>query len=496
MKDKQVRLKSGEFNVVSQTNIGLIGLAVMGKNLVLNMIDHGFSVSVYNRSPGKTHSFLQEYVGESHLLSGFESLQDFVNSLERPRKILLMIQAGQPVDQMISSLLPLLQPGDIIIDGGNSHFKDSERRCDELARKNILFIGMGISGGEEGARHGPSLMPGGNKDAWPFVAPIFQAIAAKADGQPCCSWIGHGGAGHYVKAVHNGIEYGDIQLICETYGLLKNHLEISEEAISSIFAEWNTRELDSYLMRISSIVLSLKNQDGVSIVDTILDVVKQKGTGRWVALDAIQAGVPLSLIIESVLARFLSEWKEVRQQASRLLPGIPIVFEKPKDVGQFIEDTYQALYASKIISYAQGFLLLQKASEDYQWNLNFGEIALLWRSGCIIQSVFLDFIYAGFKKQPQAHSLILQDYFRTALQNAESGWRRTVASAVARGFPIPCLAAALTFYDGYRTQDSALSLAQALRDCFGAHSYERKDRPRGELYHTDWIGSKETFLLD
>lgn len=482
--------------MVSQANIGLIGLAVMGKNLVLNMIDHGFSVSIYNRSPDKTRSFLEEYSGDTHLLRGFESLQEFVNSLARPRKILLMIQAGAAVDQMIAQLLPLLQPGDILIDGGNSYFKDSERRCDELTSKNILFVGMGISGGEEGARYGPSLMPGGNKEAWPFIAPIFQAIAAKADNQPCCSWIGSGGAGHYVKAVHNGIEYGDIQLICEIYGLLKNHLDLSEEAISSIFAEWNTRELDSYLMRISSLVLAVKNEEGVPIVDTILDVVKQKGTGRWVALDAIQAGVPLSLIIESVLARFLSEWKDVREQASRLLPGIPIVFEKPKDICLFTEDAYQALYASKIISYAQGFLLLQKASEEYQWCLNLGEIALLWRSGCIIQSILLDFIYSGFVKQPQAHSLILQDYFRTALQNAEAGWRRTVASAIARGYPVPCLAAALTFYDGYRTKDSALSLAQALRDCFGAHSYERKGEAREKHYHTDWIGSKKTVLLD
>lgn len=475
------------------TNIGLIGLAVMGKNLVLNMIDHGFSVSVYNRSPDKTRTFLQEYVGEPGLLRGFETLQEFVDSLERPRKVLLMIQAGNPVDQMIEALLPLLEEGDIIIDGGNSYFKDSERRCEALEKKGILFIGMGISGGEEGARFGPSLMPGGNREAWPWVSTIFESIAARAEGQPCCSWIGSGGSGHYVKAVHNGIEYGDIQLICETYGLLKDRLGKTEEEISAIFAQWNTRELDSYLMRIASEVLALKNEQGEPVVQTILDVVKQKGTGRWVALDAIQAGIPASLIIESVLARFLSEWKDAREQASELFPKGST--EIPYDENQWIEDAYQALYASKIISYAQGFMLLQKASDDYQWDLNLGEIALLWRSGCIIQSVFLGFISAGFKKQPHA-SLMVQEYFKEAIQKAEAGWRRTVADAVTNGCPVPCFAAALTFYDGYRTKDSALSLAQGLRDYFGAHTYERKDQPRGKYYHTDWVGSKQTFLVE
>ncbi|AUH45713.1 6-phosphogluconate dehydrogenase, decarboxylating [Chlamydia psittaci RD1] len=475
-------------------DIGLIGLAVMGKNLVLNMIDHGFSVSVYNRSPEKTREFLQEH-SQSPELQGHEKLESFVRSLKRPRKIMLMIKAGTPVDQSIDSLLPYLEAGDIIIDGGNSYYKDSERRCRDLKEKGILFIGMGISGGEEGARHGPAIMPGGNSDAWPEIAPIFQSISAKVNGNPCCCWVGPGGAGHYVKTVHNGIEYGDIQLICEAYGLLRSRLDISPEAVSSIFAEWNTRELESYLMRISVEVLSLKDSNGFPVIDTILDVAGQKGTGRWTAIDAIDSGVPLSLIIESVLARFLSSWKTIRERAAQELPGIPIVFEKPRDPHLFIEDVFQALYASKIISYAQGFMLLNQASEEHQWNLNFGELALLWRGGCIIQSVFLDAIHKGFENEPEAPSLILQTYFKTVLQNSEPGWRRTVAYGVGSGYPIPCLAAALTFYDGYRTKDSSIALAQGLRDYFGAHTYERKDRPRGEFYHTDWIGSKTTTLV-
>ncbi|EPP35633.1 6-phosphogluconate dehydrogenase [Chlamydia ibidis] len=474
-----------------QSDIGLIGLAVMGKNLVLNMIDHGFSVSVYNRSSEKTQTFLQENIRHSQL-QGFETIEDFVGSLCRPRKIMLMIKAGPAVDETISSLLPYLEPGDIIIDGGNSYFRDSERRCTELKEKGILFVGMGISGGEEGARKGPSIMPGGNVEAWESIAPIFQNIAAQVNNVPCCAWVGPGGAGHYVKAVHNGIEYGDIQLICEAYGLLRSRLDLSAEAVSVIFSEWNSRELDSYLMRIASEVLALKDSEGTPVIDTILDVAGQKGTGQWVALDAIQSGVPLSLIIESVLARYLSVWKDVRVRAADELPGVPIVFEKPIDPMLFIEDVFRALYASKIISYAQGFMLLQEASQKYQWDLKLGEIALLWRGGCIIQSVFLDTIYQGFLQQPDSPSLILQNYFKSALQNSEAGWRRTVANAVACGCPVPCLAAALTFFDGYRTGDSSIALVQALRDYFGAHTYERRDRPRGEYYHTDWIGTKTT----
>ncbi|AAD18504.1 phosphogluconate dehydrogenase [Chlamydia pneumoniae TW-183] len=474
-----------------QTNIGLIGLAVMGKNLVLNMIDHGFSVSVYNRTPEKTRDFLKEYPNHRELV-GFESLEDFVNSLERPRKIMLMIQAGKPVDQSIHALLPFLEPGDVIIDGGNSYFKDSERRCKELQEKGILFLGVGISGGEEGARHGPSIMPGGNPEAWPLVAPIFQSIAAKVQGRPCCSWVGTGGAGHYVKAVHNGIEYGDIQLICEAYGILRDFLKLSATAVATILKEWNTLELESYLIRIASEVLALKDPEGIPVIDTILDVVGQKGTGKWTAIDALNSGVPLSLIIGAVLARFLSSWKEIREQAARNYPGTPLIFEMPHDPSVFIQDVFHALYASKIISYAQGFMLLGEASKEYNWGLDLGEIALMWRGGCIIQSAFLDVIHKGFAANPENTSLIFQEYFRGALRHAEMGWRRTVVTAIGAGLPIPCLAAAITFYDGYRTASSSMSLAQGLRDYFGAHTYERNDRPRGEFYHTDWVHTKTT----
>ncbi|SPN73498.1 6-phosphogluconate dehydrogenase, decarboxylating 2,6-phosphogluconate dehydrogenase,Gluconate kinase,6-phosphogluconate dehydrogenase (decarboxylating),6-phosphogluconate dehydrogenase, C-terminal domain [Chlamydia serpentis] len=474
-----------------QTDIGLIGLAVMGKNLVLNMMDHGFSVSVYNRTPEKTRNFLQEHSNYQGLL-GFESLEDFVHSLQRPRKIMLMIQAGQAIDQSIDSLLPFLEPGDVIIDGGNSYFKDSERRCKELQEKGILFLGVGISGGEEGARYGPSIMPGGNPKAWPLVAPIFQSIAAQVNGRPCCSWVGIGGAGHYVKAVHNGIEYGDIQLICEAYGILRDFLELSPTAVSTIFKDWNTLELESYLIRIASEVLALKDSQGIPVIDTILDVVGQKGTGKWTAIDALNSGVPLSLIIEAVLARFLSSWKEERERAAREYMGIPLVLQKPNDPSVFIQDVFHALYASKIISYAQGFMLLGEASKEYNWELNLGEIALLWRGGCIIQSVFLDAIYKGFATNPNSSSLIFQEYFSKALCHAEMGWRRTVVTAIGAGLPIPCLAAGITFYDGYRTANSSMSLAQGLRDYFGAHTYERNDCPRGQFYHTDWVDKKTT----
>ncbi|WP_201457130.1 decarboxylating NADP(+)-dependent phosphogluconate dehydrogenase [Chlamydia sp. 17-3921] len=477
--------------MVVQTDIGLIGLAVMGKNLVLNMRDHGFSVSVYNRSPEKTRDFLKEH-SEDSLLMGFESLEAFVVSLKKPRKVMLMIQAGSPVDSFIQILLPFLEPGDVIIDGGNSYFKDSERRYKELSQQGILFLGIGISGGEEGARHGPSIMPGGNPDAWPLVAPIFQAIAAHVHDRPCCSWVGEGGAGHYVKAVHNGIEYGDIQLICEAYGLLKKCLGLSAEEISTIFTEWNGMELESYLIRIAADVLALKDDNGIPVIDTILDSVGQKGTGKWIAKDALDSSVPLSLIIEAVLARFLSSWKDIREKASQEFPEVPFSFEKLREPMVFVQDLFQALYASKIISYAQGFMLLGIASKEYGWKLNLGELALLWRGGCIIQSAFLDVIYEGFSKDPENHSLIFQDYFKSALKAAESGWRKTVIAGIEIGLPTPCLAAALTFYDGYRTSDSPVALAQGLRDYFGAHTYERKDRPRGEFYHTDWIRNKKT----
>lgn len=472
-------------------DIGLIGLAVMGKNLVLNMMDHGFAVSVYNRSPEKTEEFLREY-GQNGLLQGFTTIEEFIQSLKRPRKIMIMIKAGAPVDEMISSLLPFLEAGDILIDGGNSYYLDSERRYIDLKEKGILFVGMGVSGGEEGARKGPSIMPGGNADAWPTIAPIFQSIAAQVDGKPCCSWIGTGGAGHFVKAVHNGIEYGDIQLICETYEVLKSRLNLSPEQIGNIFFEWNQTDLNSYLMGAAAAVLTTKDEQGAPIVSTILDVAGQKGTGRWVAEDAIKAGVPMSLIVEAVLARYLSTWKEARTTAALAFPGVPLLYQPPQESAAFIEDVREALYAAKIISYAQGFMLLKQISEEKGWALNLGELALIWRGGCIIQSAFLDKIYQSFEKNADAHSLILQDYFQKVLFNSEAGFRRAVLHAIGAGIAIPCLSAALAFYDGYRTENSPLFLVQGLRDYFGAHGYERRDRPRGEFYHTDWLGTKKT----
>lgn len=476
------------------TDIGLIGLAVMGKNLVLNMVDHGFSVSVYNRSPAKTEEFLKDH-GESGALQGFTTIQEFVQSLKRPRKIMIMIKAGAPVDEMIASLLPFLEEGDILIDGGNSYYLDSERRYVDLKKEGILFVGMGVSGGEEGARKGPSIMPGGNIDAWPAIAPIFQSIAAQVDGRPCCSWIGTGGAGHFVKAVHNGIEYGDIQLICETYEILKTRLNLSLEQIGNIFFEWNQTDLNSYLIGAAAAVLIAKDENGNAIASTILDVAGQKGTGRWVAEDAIKAGVPMSLIIESVLARYLSTWKEVRTKAAQEFPGIPLLCQPPQKASAFIEDVREALYAAKIISYAQGFMLLKQVSQDKGWDLNLGELALIWRGGCIIQSAFLDKIHQGFENSPEAHSLILQDYFKKVLFDSETGFRRAVLHAIGSGVAIPCLSSALSFYDGYRTVDSPLFLVQGLRDYFGAHGYERRDCLRGEFYHTDWLETKKTFRV-
>lgn len=476
------------------TDIGLIGLAVMGKNLVLNMVDHGFSVSVYNRSPAKTEEFLKDH-GESGALQGFTTIQEFVQSLKRPRKIMIMIKAGAPVDEMIASLLPFLEEGDILIDGGNSYYLDSERRYVDLKKEGILFVGMGVSGGEEGARKGPSIMPGGNIDAWPAIAPIFQSIAAQVDGRPCCSWIGTGGAGHFVKAVHNGIEYGDIQLICETYEILKTRLNLSLEQIGNIFFEWNQTDLNSYLIGAAAAVLIAKDENGNAIASTILDVAGQKGTGRWVAEDAIKAGVPMSLIIESVLARYLSTWKEVRTKAAQEFPGIPLLCQPPQEASAFIEDVREALYAAKIISYAQGFMLLKQVSQDKGWDLNLGELALIWRGGCIIQSAILDKIHQGFENSPEAHSLILQDYFKKVLFDSEIGFRRAVLHAIGSGVAIPCLSSALSFYDGYRTVDSPLFLVQGLRDYFGAHGYERRDCPRGEFYHTDWLETKKTFRV-
>ncbi|WP_213318428.1 decarboxylating NADP(+)-dependent phosphogluconate dehydrogenase [Chlamydiifrater volucris] len=476
------------------SDIGLIGLAVMGKNLVLNMRDHGFSVSVYNRSQEKTREFLEdpEVLGSS--IQGFYSLQEFVSSLERPRKILLMIKSGDPVDHTINALLPFLEEGDIIIDGGNSYFLDSERRFKELKSKQIFFVGAGISGGEEGARNGPSIMPGGDFRAWEFIKPIFLSIAAKSqDGKPCCSWIGSGGAGHYVKMVHNGIEYGDMQLISELYGLMRDYVRMSSDEIALVFDDWNNCELESYLVRITSEVLAAKDKNNRSIIDSILDVAGQKGTGKWTAIEALQADVPLSLITGAVFSRYLSGMKEERILAKEAFSKSDLEFSGSKK--EFLQDCFHALYASKIISYSQGFSLLKKASTKFDWDLDLGEISLIWRGGCIIQSVFLQDIKNAFVSSPDLPSLIMDPFFQSALKQADSGWRRVVAAAVLSGIPVPCLSEAISYFDGYTTSNSSANLIQGLRDYFGAHSYERVDRPRGEFYHTDWSGDLETNLV-
>ncbi|WP_213357787.1 decarboxylating NADP(+)-dependent phosphogluconate dehydrogenase [Chlamydiifrater phoenicopteri] len=476
------------------SDIGLIGLAVMGKNLVLNMRDHGFSVSVYNRSQEKTQEFLQEPEVLGSTIRGFYSLQDFISSLERPRKVLLMIKSGDPVDRTIDAMLPFLEKGDIIIDGGNSYFLDSERRYKYLQDKGILFVGAGISGGEEGARFGPSIMPGGDFRAWKSIEPIFLSIAAKSqDGKPCCSWIGSGGAGHYVKMVHNGIEYGDMQLISELYGLMRDYVGMSSEEIALTFSDWNKQELESFLVRITSEVLKAKNENNQPIIDSILDVAGQKGTGKWTALEALQMDVPLSLITGSVFSRYLSGMKEERVEAHKLFQKSKVEFSGSKK--DFLQDCFQALYASKIISYSQGFSLLKQASMKFDWNLDLGEISLIWRGGCIIQSVFLQDIKDAFVSDPNLSSLVVAPFFVKALAFADKGWRRVVSSAVLAGVSIPCLSEAIAYFDGYTTAKSSINLIQGLRDYFGAHSYERTDRPRGEFYHTDWSGSMETKLV-
>jgi 6-phosphogluconate dehydrogenase len=464
-------------------DIGLIGLAVMGQNLVLNMADHGFTVAVFNRTTSKVDDFIASSA-KGKTIIGAKSLQDFFKALKRPRKVMFMVKAGAPVDQLIQESLPFLESGDIIIDGGNSNFEDTNRRCRELKEKGIIFLGVGISGGEEGARHGPSIMPGGNPAGWPHVKPIFQAIAAKVDGEPCCDWVGEEGAGHYVKMVHNGIEYGDMQLISESYDLLNRGLKLSTDELSDVFAQWNKGVLDSYLIEITSLIFKKKDTDGKPLVDKILDVAGQKGTGKWTAINALDLGLPLTLIGEAVFARCLSAMKDERVEASRVLGSTtkPITGDK-KSV---IADIEQALYASKIISYAQGFVLMREAAKEYKWKLNFGGIALMWRGGCIIRSAFLGKIKEAYTKDPNLKSLLLTPYFKDEVTKAESGWRKTVATAANVGIPAPCLSTALSFFDGYRSARLPANLLQAQRDFFGAHTYERIDRPRGEFIHTEW----------
>ncbi|PPD32833.1 MAG: phosphogluconate dehydrogenase (NADP(+)-dependent, decarboxylating) [Methylomonas sp.] len=468
-----------------KANIGLIGLAVMGQNLVLNMNDHGFKVAVYNRTTSKVDEFLEGPAKDTQVV-GTYSLQELVDSLEAPRKVMLMVKAGSVVDQYIEDLLPLLSAGDIIIDGGNSLFTDTNRRTQYLTDKGLLYIGTGVSGGEEGARHGPSIMPGGNKAAWPTVKPIFQAISAHVDGDPCCEWVGDNGAGHYVKMVHNGIEYGDMQLICEAYQLLSEGLGLSTDEMQAIFAEWNQGELSSYLIEITANILAYKEDNGQPLVDSILDTAGQKGTGKWTGINALDLGIPLTLIGESVFARCLSAQKDERVRAAKALPKAKHSFNGDK--AAMIEAVRHALYASKIISYAQGFRLMREASKEYNLTLNYGDIALMWRGGCIIRSQFLNDIKQAYNQNPDLENLLLADFFIDAMKKAEAGWREAVILGIKLGIPTPAFSSALAYFDGYRTERLPANLLQAQRDYFGAHSYERTDKPRGEFFHTDWTG--------
>ena len=471
---------------MDKADIGLIGLAVMGQNLVLNMADHGYRVAVFNRTTSKVDDFLNGPARGTSII-GTYSLDELVASLEKPRKVMLMVKAGEVVDHFIDALVPLLEPGDVIIDGGNSHYPDSTRRTALLREKGLRFIGTGISGGEEGARHGPSIMPGGDPEAWPLVKEIFQSIAAKVDGEPCCQWVGQDGAGHFVKMVHNGIEYGDMQLICEAYSLMENALGMSCDDMHEVFKRWNTGVLDSYLIEITADILAMKDVDGEPLVDKILDTAGQKGTGKWTGISALDLGVPLTLIGEAVFARILSSLKDERVRASGILGPRPNV-AKNEDVDDCIKALHDALYASKIISYAQGFMLMREAAEEQGWDLNYGEIALMWRGGCIIRSTFLGNIRDAFDKNPQLENLALDTFFTDALRMAETGWRKAVLLAVSHAIPAPAFTSALSYFDGYRSERLPANLLQAQRDYFGAHTYERTDKPRGEFFHTDWTG--------
>ncbi|MCL4264683.1 MAG: decarboxylating NADP(+)-dependent phosphogluconate dehydrogenase [Anaerolineae bacterium] len=469
-----------------QADIGLIGLAVMGQNLVLNMDDHGFTVAVFNRTVEKVDQFLANEAKGTKVI-GAHSLEELVSHLKRPRRVMLMVKAGAPVDATITQLVPLLEPGDIIIDGGNSHYPDSTRRAQELAAQGLLFIGTGVSGGEEGARYGPSIMPGGHPEAWPHVKPIFQGIAAKvADGSPCCDWVGEEGAGHFVKMVHNGIEYGDMQLIGEAYDLMRTALGLSNDEMSTVFADWNKGELDSYLIEITADILAYKDADGRYLVDLILDAAGQKGTGKWTAVTALDTGVPLTLIAEAVFARALSALKEERVAAAKVLGSSIPPFSGDK--AAFIEDLRQALFAAKIVSYTQGYMLMRAATTEFGWQLAYGNIALMWRGGCIIRAAFLDDIKAAFDANPDLTNLLLAPFFQEKMQAAEGAWRRVVSTAVTLGIPVPALSSALAFYDGYRRERLPANLLQAQRDYFGAHTYERVDQPRGQFFHTNWTG--------
>jgi len=471
---------------MSKADIGLVGLAVMGENLILNMESKGFTVACFNRTVSKVDNFIKGRAKDKNII-GCHSLEELARNLKKPRKVMLMVKAGAAVDAFIEKILPHLDDGDIIIDGGNSHFPDTIRRTEYVEGKGKLYIGTGVSGGEEGALRGPSIMPGGSPKAWEHVKPVFQKIAAHtADGRPCCEWVGENGAGHFVKMVHNGIEYGDMQMICETYQMMKKGLGMTNEEMYEVFKEWNDAELDSYLIEITRDILGYKDEEGNDAVDLILDTAGQKGTGKWTAIAALDLGQPLTLIGEAVFARCLSALKEERVDASKILSGPNKTFEGDKE--QMINDLRKALYASKIVSYAQGYQLMRAAAGQYNWNLNNGGIALMWRGGCIIRSVFLGKIKEAFDKNSNLVNLLLDPFFKDAVEKAQTSWRRVVAEAVRMGVPMPAISAALAYYDGYRSDRLPANLLQAQRDYFGAHTYERIDKPRGEFFHTNWTG--------
>jgi 6-phosphogluconate dehydrogenase len=475
---------------MDQADIGLVGLAVMGQNLVLNMDDHGFTVAVFNRTVSKVDDFLRAEAKGTRV-KGARSLEELIGWLKKPRRVMLMVKAGQAVDDFIDRLLPLLEPGDILIDGGNSNFADTIRRAAYVESKGFLYVGVGVSGGEEGARHGPSIMPGGSPAAWPYVQPIFQSIAAKVprlDGKQdtCCDWVGKDGAGHYVKMVHNGIEYGDMQLVSEAYHLMKEGLGVGAEAMRRIFTGWNEGRLNSYLVEITRDIVAYPDEDGRPLVEKILDTAGQKGTGRWAGVSALEMGIPLTMITEAVLSRSLSMLKEERHVAAQSLRGPdPMI---PNPVPTFLVDLEDAVYGSKIISYAQGFMLMRAAAGEYRWDLDYGAIAQMWRGGCIIRSVFLDQIKQAFDRDPMLANLLLDQYFKSQIEAAQPGWRRVLAQATLSGIPMPSMSSALSFYDSYRREWLPANLLQAQRDYFGAHTYERVDRPRGQFFHTDWTG--------
>jgi len=470
---------------MSQADIGLVGLAVMGENFILNMESKGFTVSCFNRTVSKVDNFIEGRAKGKNII-GCHSIEEFVKSLKTPRKAMLLVKAGPAVDAFIDQILPLLDDGDIIIDGGNSHFPDTIRRCKKVEEAGKLYIGTGVSGGEEGALKGPSIMPGGSPKAWEAVKPIFQKCAAKTDGEPCCDWVGENGAGHFVKMVHNGIEYGDMQMICETYQMMSKGLDMTNDEMHKVFAEWNEGKLDSYLVEITRNILGYKDADGNEVVDLILDTAGQKGTGKWTGIAALDLGQPLTLIGEAVFARCLSAIKEERVKASKILSGPAAQFKGDKVA--FINDLREALYASKIVSYAQGYQLMRAAAKEYGWNLNYGGIALMWRGGCIIRSAFLGKIKEAFDNNHQLDNLLLDPFFKDAVEQAQTPWRRVVTTAVELGIPMPATSSALAFYDGYRSCRLPANLLQAQRDYFGAHTYERVDKPRGEFFHTNWTG--------